>query len=320
MQIKMNEIQKACQILKSGGVVGVPTETVYGLAGSIESESGIDCIFSTKERPFFDPLIVHISSIEQAKKCVTNWPKVCEVLANHFWPGPVTFILPKSDLISDKISSGLDTVGVRMPRHPVTLKLIEELGHPVAAPSANKFKKTSPTTAKHVKEEFPNELVLDGGDCEVGIESTILGIFENKILIYRPGMTTSNQINEVLRKENIEIEVLYQESPVAPGNLKHHYMPKKPIILKVINEEKHSASHIPKNLIEKCCEWELPKNASLAARDLYGVFRSLDKKDSESILIKITTEQIKDENFKGILNRLVKAASYTLPKKLSNKS
>ena len=139
----MTKLNQALKLLKNGGVVGIPTETVYGLAASIESEQGIDKIFSTKERPFFDPLIVHVSSIDQCRNYVTSWSRECDLLVDHFWPGPLTIILPKADSISSKITSGLPTVALRMPKHEVTLELIKKLGHPVAAPSANKFKKTS---------------------------------------------------------------------------------------------------------------------------------------------------------------------------------
>lgn len=316
----MTKISKACEILKSGGVIGLPTETVYGLAGSIQSNEGIDKIFQTKERPFFDPLIVHVSSIEQAKTCVKSWPKVCDVLAESFWPGPLTFILPKSTLISDKISSGLDTVGIRMPNHDMALELIEQLGHPVAAPSANKFKKTSPTNFNHVQSEFPETFILDGGQCEIGIESTIIGITQSSVLIYRPGMVSREQLQEELNKNHLKMKVQYQESPVAPGHLKHHYMPKKPIILEVLNEIVKDSQHIPKKFIEDHSTWTLPDNAATAARELYGKFRSLDDEETSSIKIKLNDDQLKSDLFKGVINRLIKAASYTLPKELSNKS
>jgi L-threonylcarbamoyladenylate synthase len=204
----MTKIEKAITLLKHGGVVGIPTETVYGLAASVESSEGIDKIFSTKERPFFDPLIVHVSSIDQAKNYVKSWPKVCDILAEKFWPGPVTFILPKNNHISDKISSGLETVGIRMPNHPQTLELINKLGHPIAAPSANKFKKTSPTCAQDVEAEFQNIFVIDGGPCDIGIESTILGFDDSKISVYRPGMVTKSQIEEILSINGINLDVL----------------------------------------------------------------------------------------------------------------
>jgi L-threonylcarbamoyladenylate synthase len=316
----MTKLEQAIQKLKSGEVVGIPTETVYGLAASINSSKGIDAIFETKERPFFDPLIVHVSSIEQAKNLVKSWPTVCDVLAKEYWPGPVTFILPKNDTVSEKITSGLNTVGIRMPNHQLTINLIEQLGHPIAAPSANKFKKTSPTCADDVKNAFSDILVLDGGDCKIGIESTILGIFENEILIYRPGMTTKSEIEKNLSKNKISLEVNYQESPVAPGHLKHHYMPNIPVITSVGDTNSLSSSHIPENHLKKIVQWKLPKSATIAARELYSKFRELDSNGATAINIMLSESQFQDENFKGILNRLIKASSYTLPKELSNKS
>lgn len=314
-----NKMIRAIQILKDGGVVGMPTETVYGLAASIHSKDGIDAIFETKERPFFDPLIVHVSSIEQAKGLTKTWPKVCDVLAEKYWPGPITFILPKSESVSEKITSGLDTVGIRIPNHPIAIELIENLGSPVAAPSANKFKKTSPTCAEDVKKEFKDIHILDGGHCDIGIESTILGFSEGKILIYRPGMTTKTEIEQILKENKINLDVFYHESPVAPGHLKHHYMPSIPVIMTVGTLDK-SIDYIPKELLQNIKSWILPKAASIAARELYSKFRELDIKGATSINIIINEQQLHDENFMGIMNRLIKAASYTSPKELSNKS
>ncbi len=186
----------AIDILKNGGVVAMPTETVYGLAGDVEQETAIKKIFSTKERPFFDPLIVHISSIEQAKKLTTQWDETCEKLAESFWPGPLTLILPKSDLVNPLITSGLNSVGLRWPNHALAMELISNFNLGLAAPSANKFKKTSPTSKEHVEAEFGNNVfVLDGGKCEVGIESTVAGVFKDRIEIYRPGMISLEDIS-----------------------------------------------------------------------------------------------------------------------------
>ena len=143
----MNKIDQAKEYLLKNDIIGIPTETVYGLAASILSPKAIDKVFTIKERPSFDPLIVHVSSVQQAKEYSENWDDRCEKLAQAFWPGPLTMILPKSDQISGKITAGLETVGIRMPKHDLTLELIKLLGHPIAAPSANKFSKTSPTTA-----------------------------------------------------------------------------------------------------------------------------------------------------------------------------
>jgi L-threonylcarbamoyladenylate synthase len=309
--IKLNE---ALHLLKTGNAVGIPTETVYGLAASISSQKGIESIFKIKERPFFDPLIVHISSFEQAKECVTHWPESIDKLARLLWPGPVTFILPKSQLISDMISSGLDTVGLRMPDHPLALELINLLGGPVAAPSANKFKKTSPTCYEHVKSEFPKLGILDGGQCTIGIESTILGlsIEEKKLLIYRPGMLNKLKLESILKELEIsDLTISYQDSPVAPGHLKHHYMPKTPVILCLTDTALSELPPlIPKDLLKSVKRWILPTNPVLAARDLYSKFREYDLESYTAILIEISEEQKKSDNFVGILNRLEKAASY----------
>jgi len=305
-------IKNIIDILKDGGVVGMPTETVYGLAASIESTKGIDSIFSTKERPFFDPLIVHVCSIEQAKKYTKNWNELADKIAKHLWPGPVTLILEKNNLVSDKITSGLDYVGLRMPNHPLALELIESLGHPVAAPSANKFKKTSPTTAQHVQEEFPSIEVIDGGKCTIGIESTVLGIFDDKILIYRPGMITINEIKEIIKDEKIEIR--HEQSPVAPGQLKHHYMPNTPVILTL----KDQALEIEdSSLLTNPGLYTLPLNAFEGAREIYSIFRDYDKKKYSSIIVEVTKNQLLSEEFLGIMNRLEKAAMINLAKNKS---
>lgn len=294
------KLDKALEKLRNSQVVAIPTETVYGLAGSIASEEAIKKIFATKERPFFDPLIVHVCDIPMARTCVHAWPQIAEILAKEFWPGPLTFILPKAEHINSQITSGLDTVGIRCPNHPLTLELIRTFNTPLAAPSANKFKKISPTSAEHVRSEFNDVYVLDGGVCEVGIESTIIGIDENKINIYRPGMITKEMISEVLSRQQLKVSINYQESPVAPGHLKHHYQPKKPVFLRFTTDSDRG--------------WRLPSNPVIAARDLYAKLRELDQTQSALIEVLIDPKMLEDENFKGILNRLEKAAQNSLVK------
>lgn len=301
------DIKKAAELLRNGDVVGIPTETVYGLAGSIASKAGIQKIFEIKERPFFDPLIVHVANIEQAKAYTTNWNTICDVLAENFWPGPLTMVLKKSYEVDDLITAGLDSVGVRMPNHAMTLELIEELGNPVAAPSANKFKKTSPTSFEHVKESFPDTMVLDGGACEVGIESTVIGVFDDKVSIYRPGMISKGQIEKTLEKNNIVANVEVVESPVAPGQLKHHYMPKVPVIL--VKDQAADLSQIDSKIIENSATLYLGFNSAMAARKLYQDLRELDK-DHSCIIIKLNEEQLASDEWQGIINRIEKAASF----------
>lgn len=307
------EIQKAVNLLQNGEVVGIPTETVYGLAGSIESPAGIEKIFAIKERPFFDPLIVHIASIKQAQSYTTGWNNLCDLLAENFWPGPLTMVLPKTDQVNNLITAGLDSVGLRMPKHELTLELIKTLGHPVAAPSANKFKKTSPTTAAHVKESFSEVFVLDGGACEVGIESTVVGVFSDRIAIYRPGMITQTQIENILQENNIEASVETMESPVAPGQLRHHYMPEVPVIL---TRDSSLLETIDPKLKHNIGYLDLGDNPALAARNLYQSLRELDKKHS-SIVIKLNPKKYANDEWSGIINRIEKAASIILPEKKS---
>ena len=296
------EIEKAIQILQADGVVAIPTETVYGLAASIDSPTGLENIFSIKERPFFDPLIVHVASISQAKSCTSNWPSLCDQLAENFWPGPLTMILPKAKKINDKITSGLDTVGIRFPDHHLTLELIKRLGSPVAAPSANKFKKISPTTEEHVTSEFPDIFVLSGGACQVGIESTIVGVEGDHITIYRPGMITKNMIQQAIP----EAFVTYQESPIAPGHLKQHYMPKLPVILKLASSDVTHPFKCP-------VRWIIDNDPIQVARELYSTLRELDKKEHDCIEIILREEYLEQDTFRGILNRLIKASYLKSP-------
>ena len=207
-----------------------------------------------------------------------------------------------------------------MPAHPVTLRLIEELGVPLAAPSANKFKKTSPTCFLHVKDEFPELFILDGDTSEIGIESTIISFTPNKVQILRPGMIGKDLLQRTLLENGFEqINVEYSESPIAPGHLKHHYMPNIPIVFKVVDQH-FTSEHIPKDILDSSAEWDLPDDPIQAARLLYAQFRVLEKENKKSITINLNTKQLNDDHFQGVLNRLIKASTYFLPKNYSNKS
>ena len=181
-------IGHAADILKKGGLVAFPTETVYGLGADAGNYEAVCKIFEVKKRPVFDPLIVHVSSVAQARSLWSKVPKVCETLMEKFWPGPLTLVLPKSEQVLDLVTSGLPTVAVRMPKHEAALKLIKVFGKPVAAPSANLFGYTSPTLARHVAEDMGEkvDLILDGGSCAVGVESTVLQVEGEKGVILRP--------------------------------------------------------------------------------------------------------------------------------------
>ena len=208
-------IEKAAKILNSGGIVGIPTETVYGLGASIFNVNALKQIYQLKERPSTNPLIVHIANYEQLQSVVKEFPEKAEALTRAFWPGGLTLILPKNKSISSVISAGKETVALRMPDHKTTLKLIQLVG-PVAAPSANPFERISPTSARQVASYFQNELpmILDGGKCKKGLESTIVGFNKNKVIVYRLGVVTIEELENTIGKvyiNNDNSEIVIEE-------------------------------------------------------------------------------------------------------------
>ncbi len=309
------------QILTQNKLIGLPTETVYGLAAPINRPDLIEKIFSVKERPFFDPLIIHVSSIEMAKQQVQHWPEVATRLANAFWPGPLSIILEKNDLISNRITSGLKTVAIRCPNHPLALNIISELNIPLAAPSANKFGKTSPTCAKHVSDVFgPQDVhVFDGGLCQVGIESTIVKIEENKLIIMRQGMILQHDLEKCVGKnKNIKVEHYKAENIEAPGQIKHHYMPSIPVI-KVPNDDLDSWTLKIKNqtgITGTGVLLKLGDNPNLAARDLYSNLRLLAATSAHYIAWSDSHLDLMQlhSHWHAILDRLNRASSFCIEK------
>lgn len=303
-------LMKAIELLKNDDLVGMPTETVYGIAGSIYSEVALKKIFKIKERPFFDPLIIHVSNIEEAKILVKHWPKSADVLTDKFWPGPLTLVLEKSNLVNDLITSGLSTVAIRMPNHPIALNLIKNFGSPLAAPSANKFKKTSPTTYQHVKDEFLDDVyVLDGGSCIVGLESTILYLNENEnfleVEVLRKGFIKYSEIEKILIENGFKLKSAKLENSInVPGNMKNHYMPKKPFVIltdgKGLEELKINFSTY--------VEMILSHSPDIAARQLYSHLR-ISSQGKEDIIIFKKMSWHTGELWEAILDRLLKAAS-----------
>jgi len=231
MSIISTDISKAIAILNAEELVAIPTETVYGLAGNIFSEKAINLIFDTKKRPFFNPLIVHIPSVDNLPSIVRYIPEKAQRLADAFWPGPLTLVLPKQSTIPDVITAGKDTVAVRIPNHPTALELLNQLDFPLAAPSANPFGSISPTTAQHVENYFKNDIkmVLDGGPCQRGIESTIIGFEGDDPVIYRLGSTSIEAIEAVVG--TITIKNKKDIAPDAPGMLDRHYAPSTRTVL-----------------------------------------------------------------------------------------
>jgi L-threonylcarbamoyladenylate synthase len=198
-----NRINQAAQIIKDGGLVAFPIETVYGLGANALNPFAVARIFELKERPSFDPLIVHIASFNDLTTLSSGINDNVIRLAKHFWPGPLTIVLPKSSIVPDLVTSGLDTVGIRMPDHPIALELIKQSHCPIAAPSANKFGQLSPVNAHHVKKQLPNvDYILDGGNTSVGIESTIVSINGITCQLLRPGFITLDDIEDIIAKNS----------------------------------------------------------------------------------------------------------------------
>lgn len=229
--MKNNSIIEAAQIIKNGGLVAFPTETVYGLGANALNPFAVAKIFELKERPSFDPLIVHIASFDDLTTLSSGINENVMLLVKHFWPGPLTIVVPKSKIVPDIVTSGLDTVGIRMPDNPIALELIKQSNCPIAAPSANKFGQLSPVNAHHVKKQLPKvDYVLDGGNTSVGIESTIVSIEGDTCQLLRPGFITLEDIENAL-PDTFVFNSTKPEKLVSPGLLKSHYSPKKPLYI-----------------------------------------------------------------------------------------
>ncbi|WP_372974271.1 L-threonylcarbamoyladenylate synthase [Muriicola sp.] len=220
------DIQVARAELEKGGIIALPTETVYGLAGNALDEGAVGKIYSTKKRPSYNPLIVHIKSADYLSQVACDIPEQAYVLAKAFWPGPLTLVLKKQSRIPDMVTSGKDTVAVRVPDHPLTLKLLEQLDFPLAAPSANPFGSISPTSAAHVEQYFGDTLnvILDGGECRKGIESTIIGFEDGRPVIFRLGSLSLEEIREKVGEVSFRTRS-EDHQPTAPGMLLRHYAP-----------------------------------------------------------------------------------------------
>lgn len=312
-----DNIHKAVEILENNDLVAIPTETVYGLAGNIYSESAISKIYNIKSRPFFNPLIVHIHSINQLDELTNYIPPKAKILANTFWPGALTLVLKKNINVPDIITAGKDTVAVRMPNHPATLALLAQLNFPLAAPSANPFGCISPTKAIHVEAYFGDtlQMVLEGGDCEKGIESTIIGFENDDPVLYRLGAISIEDIEDVIGKVVIKSKK-ENETPDAPGMLEKHYAPLTSTFLvndieaaiqsfsgKKIGLLLFSEKNLPLNI-----EYQeiLSRNGDFreAAANLYAALHILDKLNLDVII----AERLPDVGLgKSINDRLQRA-------------
>jgi L-threonylcarbamoyladenylate synthase len=293
-------IRQAAEIIRQGGIVAFPTETVYGLGADAYRPLAVARIFEVKRRPYFDPLIVHIASPSHLKKLVKDIPSSARKLTEKLWPGPLTVVLLKEENIPDIVTAGLPSIAVRMPDHPMALSLIKKSKCPVAAPSANPFGYLSPTTAEHVREQLGDQvdLILDGGPCPVGVESTIVSFSENKPRLLRPGGVSLEEIESIIGK--VEISPI-KDRPSAPGMLPRHYAPRTPIVLDW--DEKHLDSYKDKRIgflafqnPDRFLKFEhievLSKKGDFreAAANLFSAIRRLDALDLDLILAETVPE------------------------------
>lgn len=316
MTLISKDISKAVSFLNQEELVAIPTETVYGLAGNIYSEKAIKAIFEMKKRPFFNPLIVHIHSLNQLEELAQEIPEKARILANKFWPGSLTMVMKKKAIVPDLITSGKNSVAVRIPDHPLALELLKSLHFPLAAPSANPFGSISPTNAFHVADYFQSVLpmVLEGGDCRNGIESTIIGFENEEPVLYRLGSISLESIEKVIGK--IQVKNKAEVAPNAPGMLSRHYAPSTTTYLE--NDVQKFVEQFPNQRIGVLTFKNKIENASVvyqevlsergdlkeAMSNLYAALHRLDKMKLDMIV----AEKFPDfELGKSINDRLERA-------------
>lgn len=307
------EIEKARELLLQDEVVAIPTETVYGLAGNALKEIAVSKIFEAKNRPHFDPLIVHVADVSDVSKYVEEVPELAFNLMEHFWPGALTILLPKKTCIPDLTTSGLVEVGIRIPNHPLTLELLRSLPFPLAAPSANPFGYISPTSAKHVEEQLGQKIpyILNGGQSSVGIESTVLRVQPNALEILRLGGISVEDLRPFT--SNIHIQQHSSSSPSSPGMLTTHYAPRKPLYVGNIHElmrdfVSHKIGVLSfKNDYQIKNQRILSRSGDLreAAVNLFAYLRALDNMNVDVIL----AEFLPNENLGRAINDKLKRAS-----------
>jgi L-threonylcarbamoyladenylate synthase len=305
-----DEIARAGALIRDGQLVAFPTETVYGLGANALDAAAVDEIFAAKGRPPGSPLIVHVDSIEMARGLVLEWPTKAEELAKHFWPGPLTLVLPKQPQIPDRITAGLATVGIRMPANPIALALIRESGVPLAAPSANRFTELSPTTAQHVRQSLGDRvaMVLDGGACEVGIESTVLSLAGPEPLLLRPGMITREQIESVIGPIQI-VEPAAGAAHPSPGMHARHYSPHTPLVLADAANLPSSGRgvylwiHHPSDAARSI---QMPEDPQRYAAALYGTLHDVDVEGWDWIVVETPP---RTDAWAAIHDRLQRAAT-----------
>lgn len=330
---KQEDIKTAAQILKDGGLVGMPTETVYGLAANALSGEAVSGIFKAKGRPSDNPLIVHISALEDIEKfkLVSDFPKSAQLLAENFWPGPLTIIMPKGDCIPKEVTGDLNSVGIRLPAHKGARDLIREAGTPLAAPSANLSGSPSPTTALHVMNDLEGKIqaVVDGGESDVGLESTVITVCTNPPMVLRPGGITLEDLREVLGEVALSDAVLEKlkegEEAASPGMKYKHYSPKAKVYLVRSTDTQFYTflnSKDAKETVALCYNEDVPhlnthtlplgekQDYGTQAHNLFSALRHADEIEN------VTTVYVRCPDTKGLgmalFNRLIRAAGFEI--------
>ena len=309
-------ISEAVAILRRGGLVAFPTETVYGLGADARNPAAVARLYTVKGRPPGHPVIVHLGDPRQLSDWAREIPPTARTLADRFWPGPLTLVLKRAPNVGDYLTGGQDTIGLRVPGHPVALELLRRFGGAIAAPSANKFGRVSPTTAQHVRADLDGEvdLILDGGPCEVGIESTIVDLSRDGPVLLRPGRISADEIAAAI---GVQIEARDAHAPRAPGSLESHYAPRRPLQLVSagrweetlrgrVTARRSVLAFRSRPESDASVLWiAASRDPSTYAHDLYANLRALDESGCQLILVESPPA---GDEWTGVRDRLTRAA------------
>jgi len=319
MKIDNDALNRAVKLLQEGNLVAIPTETVYGLAADASNPKAIQKIYTAKGRPSHNPLIIHLPNRAAMSSYAINIPNTAWQLAEAFWPGPLTLILQKHPNVPSIVTANQDTVALRVPNHPITLELLRRFKGGLAAPSANRSGRISPTQAEHVQEELGShvDFILDGGPCQVGIESTIVLVTDSNVTILRQGAITAT-----LLARYVKVQETHHSKTIVPGNDLSHYAPSKPLYLlkkeALLDRVKHNSNQPSFSVLSfmekpellhhsaECLKWRVATKDPLSfAQNLYANLRALDQPPSECILIEMPPTE---EAWLAIMDRLTRAA------------
>ena len=325
------DIEAVAAVLRDGGIAALPTETVYGLAGNALDADVVGAIYAAKGRPSDNPLIVHVASVDDLPRVVRSVPDQARALAAAFWPGPLTIVLPRRDVIPDRVTAGRDSVAVRVPAHEAFRAVLRAAGVPLAAPSANRAGSPSPTTAQHVLHDLDGRIpaVLDGGPCEVGVESTVVDLTRTPPRLLRPGGVSLEQLRAVLGDVQVDPAVVGEmaadQAPGAPGMKYRHYAPAAPVVV-VDGDAAQAAAYVRAQGLDHAAVLCFDEEASAfagagevvtygsaddpeaLARGIFDALRTLDRPGVESIFARCPTRD--DGLYRAVRNRLLKAAAF----------